>query len=63
MRVFVLGAGASRHAGYPLAAEMGNCLPAWVNTLSSEHQYRRCLEQIINLYGGLHDFEPSSPTS
>ncbi len=57
MRVFVLGAGSSRHAGYPLAAEMGNCLAAWVNTLSSEHQYRRCLEQIVDLYGGLHNFE------
>jgi hypothetical protein len=57
MRVFVLGAGASRHAGYPLAAEMGNCLAAWVNTLPSEHKYRSCLEQIVDLYGGLHNFE------
>jgi len=57
MRVFVLGAGASRHAGYPLAAEMGKCLAAWVSTLSSEHQYRSCLEQIADLYGGLHNFE------
>lgn len=57
MRVFVLGAGASLHAGYPLAAEMGNCLAAWVKTLSSEHQYRFCLEQIVDLYGGLGNFE------
>ena len=57
MRVVVLGAGASRHAGYPLAAEMGNCLAAWINTLSSEHQYRLCLAQITELYGGLGNFE------
>jgi len=30
MRVFVLGAGASRHAGYPLASDMGNCLATWI---------------------------------
>jgi hypothetical protein len=57
MRVFVLGAGASLHAGYPLAAEMGNCLAAWVNTLSPDHQYRSGLEQIIDVYGGLGNFE------
>jgi hypothetical protein len=57
MRVVVLGAGASRHAGYPLAAEMGNCLAAWINTLSCEHQYRLCLAQITKLYGGLGNFE------
>jgi hypothetical protein len=57
MRVFVLGAGASRDAGYPLAAEMGKCLAAWVSTLPSEHQYRSSLEQISDLYGGLQDFE------
>ncbi len=57
MRVFVLGAGASLHAGYPLAAEMGNCLAAWIDTLPPEHQYRSCLEQISELYGGLANFE------
>jgi hypothetical protein len=57
MRVFVLGAGASHHAGYPLAAEMGNSLAAWANALSSKHQHRSRLEQIADLYGGLEDFE------
>ena len=57
MRVFVLGAGASLHAGYPLAAQMGNFLAAWINTLPPEHQYRSCLEQIAELYGGLENFE------
>ena len=57
MRVFVLGAGASLHAGYPLAAQMGNCLRAWIETLPPEHRYRSCLEQVSKLYGGLEDFE------
>jgi hypothetical protein len=57
MRVFVLGAGASLHAGYPLAADMGHCLAAWVNTLPPEHQYRVCLRQIANSYGALDIFE------
>jgi len=57
MRVFVLGAGASFHAGYPLAAEMGKRLAAWIDTLPSDHQYRSCLNQIADLYGTLDDFE------
>jgi len=57
MRVFVFGAGASFHAGYPLAAQMGNFLAAWINTLPPEHQYRSWLEQIAGLYGGLENFE------
>jgi hypothetical protein len=57
MRVFVLGAGASHDAGYPLAAEMGKGLAAWITTLSSEHKYRSCLDQIAGLYGELDDFE------
>jgi len=57
MRVFVLGAGASLHAEYPLAAEMGNSLAAWVDTLSSPHEHRDSLEQIIEAYGTLDNFE------
>ena len=57
MRVFILGAGASRHAGYPLAAEMGQRLAAWVSTLSPEHRYHSCLKQIDDAYGGLDNFE------
>jgi hypothetical protein len=58
MRVFVLGAGASFHAGYPLAAEMGKRLAAWVETLPPDHQYRSWLKQIADLYGALDEFEP-----
>ncbi len=57
MRVFVLGAGASVEAGYPLAAEMGQWLATWVSTLPSDSQHRACLKQIAALYGGLDDFE------
>ena len=57
MRVFVLGAGASRHAGYPLAAALGNRLAAWINTLSSEHAYQYYLAQVVDLYGSLDNFE------
>jgi hypothetical protein len=57
MRVFVLGAGASFHAGYPLAAEMGKRLAAWIETFPRGHQYRSCLDQIADLYGTLDNFE------
>ena len=36
---------------------MGKCLAAWIDTLPPEHQYRSCLEQIAELYGGLENFE------
>jgi hypothetical protein len=57
MRVFVLGAGASLHAGYPLAAEMGSCLEAWISKLSPEHPHRICLQQIVDVYGAVDNFE------
>jgi hypothetical protein len=57
MRVFVLGAGASVHAGYPLAAEMGRSLAAWIGGLPSDNRYCARLAQIVDLYGTLDDFE------
>jgi hypothetical protein len=57
MTVFVLGAGASLHAGYPLAAELGNVLRAWINTLSPEHDYQYGMAQVVDLYGSLDNFE------
>jgi hypothetical protein len=57
MRVFVLGAGASHDAGYPLAREMGHCLAGWIKSLPSENQHHGYLEQIVGVYGGLDDFE------
>ena len=57
MRVFVLGAGASLHAGYPLAADMGNRLEAWINILPPEHRYRDLVRRIRDVYGSLDNFE------
>ena len=57
MRVFVLGAGASLHAGYPLAGNMGNRLAAWINTLPTDHVHRGCLQQNVDVYGTLDSFE------
>jgi hypothetical protein len=57
MRVFVLGAGASLHAGYPLAAELGNRLAAWIDLLPPDHRYRSCLQQVADVYGTLENFE------
>lgn len=57
MRVFVLGAGASYHAGYPLAADLGRRLAGWITTLPSGHDYRIYLKQVAELYGTLDNFE------
>jgi hypothetical protein len=56
-RVVVLGAGASFHAGYPLAAGMGHCLATWINTLPADSEHHRCLQEITRTYGALDDFE------
>ncbi len=57
MRVFVLGAGASRHAGYPLAAGLGKSLAGWIDTLPTADEHHVCLKEITDLYGVLDDFE------
>jgi hypothetical protein len=56
-RVVVLGAGASYHARYPLAAAMGHCLAAWINTLPADSEHHWCLQEITRTYGALDDFE------
>ncbi len=56
MRVLVLGAGASGHAGYPLAAGLGKSLATWI-TLPTADEHHACLKQITDLYGVLDDFE------
>jgi len=57
MTVYILGAGASIHAGYPLASGLGKSLAAWIDTLPQDHQYRCHLSQIIDAYGTLDNFE------
>jgi hypothetical protein len=55
---FVLGAGASFHAGYPLARDLGNCLYAWVRgNVPSNDFWRGCIEELHEAYGGLGNIE------
>ena len=56
-RVVILGAGASFHAGYPLAAVMGHDLAAWISTLPDDSEHHWCLQEIKRTYGTLDDFE------
>lgn len=73
MRVYVLGAGASVHAGYPLASQLGAGLASWVATLPATHHYHSRVNQLRTLYGTLDNFEslmtdlftcaPGSPAS
>jgi hypothetical protein len=58
MTTYVLGAGASFHAGYPLARDLGNCLYAWVKAkVPSDDFWRGCIEELHEAYGGLGDIE------
>ena len=57
MRVYLLGAGASVHAGYPLASQLGSGLASWVATLPAQHQYHERMKQLRTVYGTLDDFE------
>lgn len=51
MTVFVLGAGASRHVGYPLAAHMGEELFAWMLKFPDHSEYRSAAENLIECFG------------
>lgn len=58
MSVYVLGAGASRGAGYPLANELGNSLLEWAEHPSANSEL--CVESIKELferYGDLANLE------
>ncbi len=55
MTTYVLGAGASRHAGYPLTAELGNRLYEWAR--QSDLAWRGYIESLNELYDGLTDLE------
>jgi hypothetical protein len=55
---YVLGAGASLHAGYPLAGALGSTLDHWAEqNTPQEHNYRASLAQLNSLYNTLDDFE------
>ncbi len=56
MIAFVLGAGASLHAGYPLTAHLGNYLHDWARQ-NDAFMWRGYLEELFEQYGGLADLE------
>jgi len=59
MITYVFGAGASRHAGYPLAGELGNRLHAWIRRNGPvAGVYGGNIEKLHELSGGLGDIEP-----
>lgn len=55
MVTYVFGAGASRHAGYPLTAELGNRIHGWAR--QSDFMWGGCIDELHELYGGLKDLE------
>jgi hypothetical protein len=72
MITYVLGAGASLHAGYPLTAQLGGILLDWMRTGDvSNSDFRIRAEQVLGLYAHPVNFEhiltdlespaPSSP--
>lgn len=76
MTTYILGAGASVHAGYPLARDLGSSVLEWLRQGKLSHtltDYFANLRQVSDLYGGLDNLEeiladlddpkPDSPTA
>src|SRR5713101_7063837 len=58
MTTYVLGAGASAHAGFPLAADLGNKLRAWTSGNRPDgYDYWTGIDELHALYGGLGNIE------
>jgi hypothetical protein len=61
MIAYVLGAGASAHAGYPLASKLLHALSAWLAHCDESDywcgQYRNRIAQVAETFGSLDDFE------
>lgn len=59
MTTYILGAGASFHAGYPLASELGDALVAWLaqNPNPVNEMYGSNLRELYKLYGNLQDLD------
>jgi hypothetical protein len=60
MVTYILGAGASRHAGYPLANELGERLCHWVDQNWTDGPLglrRGTIDELHKMYGGLADLE------
>lgn len=52
---YILGAGASRHAGYPLTNELGGFLRDWA--IKTESPWGGFIQEAFELYGGLENLE------
>jgi hypothetical protein len=46
MRVYILGAGASHHAGFPLASQLGPALKTWTESSLDGENYRSIIAQL-----------------
>lgn len=61
MTAYILGAGASTHAGYPLASQLLQALSDWLDhNDESEHWVAECRNRIVQVretFGALDDFE------
>jgi hypothetical protein len=58
MKTYVLGAGASCHAGYPVSAELGRDLLDWASQAGKNFErFRLGLETLAEIYGDLKDLE------
>jgi hypothetical protein len=55
MVTYILGAGASRHAGYPLTCELGGLLRDWA--VRTESSWSGFIQEAFELYGGLENLE------
>jgi hypothetical protein len=59
MTAFILGAGASKHAGYPLAPELGQDLLDWLRQKTDPilRTYAEYMREVREAYGDLGDIE------
>jgi hypothetical protein len=58
MTTYILGAGASVHAGYPLGSQLWARLAFWIGeSFAADHPFRRKLELIGTLHGPVRDVE------
>lgn len=55
MTTYILGAGASRHAGYPLTYELGLLLREWA--IRTNSTWSGFIQEAFELYGGLENLE------
>jgi hypothetical protein len=58
MNTYIFGAGASFHAGYPLASKLGSELAKWIKKSKPiNHNWQILIQQAVDRYGNLDNFE------